>query len=109
MFVRQKCIGSPKTRTFRLAADKCAANDNPYGPAPTIATSVIVLKRILLLIGLRTWAASLASDHGAGATFGPASSRLQKYRHLLSKPFVYDYATAFAISGRSGDLPNTFP
>src|ERR1700688_982452 len=36
----QKLIGEPKIRRSTLRCFRCAATDRPYGPAPTMATSV---------------------------------------------------------------------
>src|SRR5208283_3080458 len=43
MWVRQKFIGVPKIRKSTPYALRCAAIDNPYGPAPMITTSQYVI------------------------------------------------------------------
>jgi hypothetical protein len=39
MLRSQNDMASPNTRTFTPLEFKCAAADNPYGPAPTTTTS----------------------------------------------------------------------
>src|SRR5690349_23297598 len=48
MWWRHDAILSPKIRTSRPDLRSCAAIESPYGPAPTIATSLIRLLSSIL-------------------------------------------------------------
>src|SRR5689334_20218930 len=48
MWWRHDAILSPKIRTSRPDLRRCAAIESPYGPAPTIATSLIRLLSSIL-------------------------------------------------------------
>src|ERR1700751_1656192 len=85
---RQKRIASPKIRNFTSRARRCAANESPYGPAPTIAMSMPCLILINYPAAWPTFDIDVEDAHdpapklGCGHEISPSHWRRQFPSHI---------------------------